>query len=1056
MAVEDQQQGVLRYPDHADGRIAFVSQDDLWIVPDTGGVARRLTAFPGVESHPKFSPDGRWIAFDGEFQGGTAIYVMRSEGGDPRRLTFHPDDPRLVDWSPDGRRLLFASGRLTAFRGGMTRLFEVPVEGGPPEVLPIDMGSAASYRPDGTALVFTRHTLRSWWRKGYTGSQADTLWHLDGLTSAIMPLTEGRGQDRWPMWAADGQIYFSSERDGVANLYALDPGTGSTRRVTDHSERGVEWPSLGEAGRNIVYGRDASLWLLDLATQQTTELKITVPGAPSRPFVEWINPFEHYFNAARLSPSGRLVTIEARGEIFTVAVETGDARNLTNSPGARERDPAWSPDGRGIACLSDASGEFEVVLLDPQGLVPVRQLTNSGGFKRGLVWSTDSTRLLFETHDHALTLLDVETRSLTRLAQSRTAAVSQYAFSSDGAWIAYVLPRPGRALSRLWLHSVAQGRAFAVTSGEASESSPVFDPAGRYLYFLSSGRVLTWAPNLMAPAPRSQTTVMAVTLRSGDEDPFAPPEDGEPLDDARKQGPADAAGGGGPISVETDGLADRIRRLPVPAGDYRQLAANEARLFFLSELPNGKAKLMAWDLASRETVDIAEPVSGYELSAQGNRVLLRTEGKLQVFVANERPKPGEGFVDTSNLVMRVERRAEWRQMFEEFVRVMRDQFYVENFHGRDWMALAAHYRDLLPRLTTRAELTDLLLALVGELNVSHQGAGGGDVDKVPPVSAGLLGAELTPDTDSGRYRFAKIYKGGSDDPPWRAPLDGEHVPIREGDYLLRIGGREVRTDEDYLAHLMGLRGRVTLTTSRSSSGVDPVDTLVKLIDSRQATELRHADWIRGNKALVEARSGGRVGYVRLTDMRQGGMTEFMRGIIENRMKDGLILDCRNNSGGNIEKEIIDLLERRPWMMIRYGRYVDPMWRPGDGFYGHLALLVNEYSVSDAELFAIGFKARNLGTLVGVPGSGGHLGAPRYELIDGGFVRLGTIGLWGADGRQFEGFAQEPDIRVANHPSDVVRGQDPQLEAAVDALLERIGREPVRRPHDVKIEKKTFR
>jgi tricorn protease len=1047
--------GLLRYPDHADGRVVFVSQNDLWIAPESGGVARRITALPGVESHPKFSPDGRWIAFDGQFQGGTAIYVMPSQGGEPRRLTFHPEDSSVVDWSPDGRRVLFTSGRLTAFRGGVTRLFEVSAKGGPPEVLPTDMGSAASYSPDGTALVFTRHTLRSWWRKGYTGSQADTLWLFERHTAAITPLTEGHGQDRWPMWAADGRIYFTSERDGVANLYALDRVTRAVQRVTDHADRGVEWPSLGEAGKTIIYGRDGSLWLLDVATRRNSALKIEVPGAPARPLVEWINPFKDYFKAARPSPSGRLIAIEARGEIFTVPVRAGDTRNLTRSPGARESEAAWSPDGRYIACLSDASGELEVFLLDPQGAAPPRQLTETGDLKRGLAWSGDSRRLVFETHDHTLTVLDVETRRLTPIVQSRIGAISQYTFSPDGGWIAYVLPGTG-GYGALWLHSFAQGKAFPVTSGQGSESSPVFDPAGRFLYFLSSGRSLVWSPNLMAPAPRSQTAVMALSLRSEDHDPFAAPADREPTEATPKDGPANTARAGtSAMVVETEGLEDRVRRLPIPPGDYRRLAANEARVFFLSEPPGAKPKLVAWDLTRRETVDLAEPVTSYELSGRGDHILLlQPENKLQVFPSNERPKPGEGMADTSNLVMRLDRRAEWRQMFEEFVRVMRDQFYVENFHGRDWPALAAHYRNQLASLTTREELTELFLEMVGELNVSHQGAGGGDVEKVPAVSAGLLGAELTPDAASGRYRFAKIYKGGVADPQWRAPLDGKRV--REGDYLLRIAGADVQADEDYLVHLMGLKGRISLTTSHTASGADAVDTTVELIGAREAADLRHADWIRRNEAVVEARGGGRIGYVGLTDMQQQGMTEFMRGITENRMKDGLILDCRNNAGGSIEKEVIDLLERRAWMMIRQDRYVEPMWRPQDGFYGHIAVLVNEYSVSDAELFPIGFKARGLGILVGVPGSGANLGAPNYDLVDGGFVRLGVIGLWGADGRQFEGFAQAPDLVVANLPADVVRGRDAQLEASVDALLARIGREPVRRPPDVKIEKKVFR
>lgn len=1132
-AIADGGTKLLRFPDYAEGRIVFVYQNDLWIVQEAGGLAHRLTAFDGVESMPKFSPDGNAIAFNGQYYGNTNVYVLPLWGGEPVQVTFHPEDDSVVDWTPDGKSILFTSGRNSPVRF-FNRFFEIALDGTAPVELPVDQAGAASYSPDGSKMVLNRHSFRYWWWKRYKGSANTDIWIMDRSSGDLEQISDWNGQDSWPMWAADGNIYFVSERDGTANIYSINPSTRETQKITNHETDGVQWPSIGSTGRKIVYECEGKLWLLDIASRESGVVEIVVRTDHHRPMVEWINPFEDYFVEASIGPSGKRVIVEARGEIFSLPVENGETRNLTNSPGARDREPAWSPNGQYIAFVSDQDGEYEIYLVDQKGKGESQQLTDTGEFKFGLTWSPDSKKLLYFTNEHDLMLIDLESKIVDRAAKlaeryerrsrlrsqlrtmqasassddrpqdlygalasqalseslevemitrvketpkgvanirepkkiagSRYANVSDYDWSPDSKWIAYIEPlRNDYTIVRLY--SLESGESTAVTAGDARESDVAFDNAGKRLYWLSYGRAYGGFRYNAEP----QRLVMSAGLAPEEEEPFVKAEDEEPepkpvADEESKQ--ESKARGQKPeeekpeeekaeaVKVVLDGIAGRIRALPIPAGNYSSLDVSGTHVYYLERTPGSGfrqgSQLQAWSLKDQKTTTILPNVQDYELNSKGDKVLYYDGRNLGVAGATSPAKAGAGKIDTSNMRMRLDRRAEWNQIYEEAWRMVRDWFYDDNHHGVDWQAIGDFYRSLMPYVTTRYELSLLLSELVGELNASHQGARGNpDVETVPSVNIALLGAVLEPDMEAGYWRIKSIYQGDKTEQRFRAPLYANYVKVKEGDYLLKIDGQEIKADDNYLKYLIGRdNGTVTITTNAEPTLEGAIETRISPVTSE--SNLRYKRWIDGNRAKVERLGGGKIGYVHLPDMVFGGLVAFNRAFTEFRYRDGLILDCRFNGGGGIDPILIDMLERQAYQVTRTRDY-DADMRPSDGFYGHVVVLINEHSYSDAEVFPSAFQVRKLGTVIGIPTLGFVIAVGPYQLIDNGVVRRTTTGLWDVLGNQLESRGAIPDIEVRNPPKETYHGGDAQLEAAVNHLLRMIAEHPVPRPEDYKQE-----
>ena len=1075
--VSAQDARLMRFPDIENGKIVFVYQNDLWLVSENGGQASRLTVFPGMESFPKFAPGGKEIAFSGNYHGVNSIYKIATTGGEPKQLTFHPAGATMVEWSQDGKKVLYNSGR-NSFVRFFTRFYEVNADGGPSELLPIDSGSVATYSHDGSKLFFNRHPVRMWWWKRYKGSQNGDIWVMDRKSGKIDQLTEWEGNDRYPMYGKDGKVYFISEREGTSNIFSLDPASKKIVKVTNHDKDGVQWPSIDSKGEKIVYECEGKLFLLNIASGSSKEVKVQLSVDPNRPMIEYVNPFQRYYHDAAISPSGKRVAVAARGDVFSLPAKNGITRNLTNTPGARDSEISWSPNGKYVAYVGDASGEFEVYIVDQKAEKAPVKLTKSGEFKFGLDWSPDSKQILFTNNDSQLVLLDVEAKKEKVVAESKIGGIRSYSWSNDSKWIAYTMPQRN-GYNHIVIYNVEKGETHKVTDGIARESAPAFSPDGKYLYFLSNGRAFTANFNMVSQGPVALTTVMAMSLQKEKAEPFVKEEDEEPIVEEKKKdekakdkkAPAEDAKKGDKkpeakaengkdkkaekkdegIKIDFDGITSRIRRLAVAPGNHFGLSVSKTHLYYMSRATGSRAtSLKAWDLKGLKEMTILPALNGYQLNAKGNMILVINRGSLAIIPAGRPAKPGQGKVKTGDMIMKINRKAEWRQMLNESFRMVRDYFYDENLHGIKFEELKKFYSSLLPYVSTREELSLLMQEVVGELNASHQGAGGGDVVRVPRTNVALLGAELEPDAEAGYYKIAKIYKGDKKHPKWRSPLDADYVKVKEGDYLLKINGKIVKADKDYMQYLTGLKGKISITTNSKPEMEGAVTTMIDSLSNFAEGNLRHLEWISNNKAVVEKASNGKIGYVHITGMTGPGLEEFMQAINENYDKDGLILDVRFNGGGGIDPILIDVLERRAYQVTRF-RGAETVWRPGSGFYGHVAVLINEHSYSDAEVFPNAFRVRKLGKVIGVPTLGFVVAVGGYPLMDNGNIRRTHTGLWDIYGNQLESRGALPDIMVKNDPNDVVKGKDAQLEAAVKHLLGEIKAHPVKTPDDIKTE-----
>lgn len=1062
---------LMRFPDIENGKIVFVYQNDLWLVSEAGGQAARLTVFPGLEMYPKFAPGGEEIAFSGNYQGTNNIFKIPVTGGEPKQITFHPAGATMVEWSQDGKKILYNSGR-SSFVRFFTRFFEVDANGGPSNLLPIDSGSVASYSHDGSKLFFNRHPVRMWWWKRYKGSQNGDLWVMDRASGKIEQLTDWEGNDRYPMYAKNGQVYFISEREGISNIFSIDPATRKIVKITNHSKDGVQWPGIDSKGEKIVYECEGKLYVLDIASGASKEVKVKLSVDPNRPMVEYINPFNGFFDGASISPSGKRVAVSARGDVFSLPAENGVTRNLTSTSGARDSDVSWSPNGKYVAYVGDSSGEFEVYIVDQKAENAPVKLTASGEFKFGLKWSPDSKHILYNNNDNQLMLLDVEAKTEKAIISSKINGFQDYNWSNDSKWISYVMPQ-SNGYNHIVIYDVDKAEAHKVTDGIGNEGSPTFSPDGKFLYFLSRGRTFDANSNMVSQGPVALTTVMAMSLQKEKEQPFTKEDDEEPIveekkkEEKKEKAPADDGKKpeGKPengkdkkdekkeesLKIDFDGIVSRVRRLAVAPGNYFNLAVSNSHIYYMARAAGSRASsLKAWDLKALKESTILPVLDGYELNAKGNKILVIANRKIAIIPAGAPAKPGQGAVSTANMSMRIDRKAEWRQILNESLRMIRDYFYDEKLHGINYDELKEFYTSMLPYVTTREELSLLLQEVVGELNASHQGANGGDVVQVPRVNVALLGAELEPDAAAGYYKITKIFKGDKKHPQLRSPLDAEYVKVKEGDYLLKIDGKNIKADEDYTKYLTGLKGRISITTNAKPELEGAITTEIDSLNLFAEGNLRHLDWITGNKALVKKASNDRIGYVHITGMTGTGLEEFMQAISENYDKDGLILDVRYNGGGGIDPILIDVLERRAYQVTRF-RGSETVWRPDSGFYGHVAVLINEHSYSDAEVFPNAFRVRKLGKVIGVPTLGFVVAVGGYQLMDNGNIRRTHTGLWDIYGNQMESRGALPDIEVKNDPNDVVKGKDAQLEAAINHLLGEIKAHPVKTPDDIKTE-----
>jgi tricorn protease len=1035
---------LLRFPTIHDERIVFTHAGNLYTVPTKGGVARRLTSHDGFEMFPRFSPDGKWLAFTGQYDGNTEVYVMPADGGTPKRLTYTAtlgrDDVSdrmgpnniVMGWKPDGKSIVFRS-RMRSFNDFVGQLFTVSVDGGLPEQLPLPHGGFCSFSPDGTKLAYNRvfREFRTW--KRYRGGMADDIWVHDFNTKKTENITNHEAQDIIPMWSGN-RIYFLSDRDSGQrmNLYVYEPDSKKTRQLTEFKDFDIKFPSLGDAA--IVFENGGWIYRFDLSSEKTEKVSVRILEDDTASRGGIVSVSKNVTNY-EIAPDGKRALFGARGEVFTVPATTGPTRNLTNTPGAHERNSKWSPDGKWIAFVSDATGEDEIHVVNPNGREqPVQLTTGADTYKYEVHWSPDSKKVLWTDKKLRICYVDVATKKITVVHQAKVWEVRDAVWSPDSKWIAWSQDEQ-EGLDRVWLYSVEQQKASPVTDGLYTSTTPAFSGDGKYLFFVSNRDFTPIYSNTeWNHAYRDMARIYFAVLAKDTPSPFKPKSDESGEMPPKPEEPKKEV----TVKIDLEGLNDRILALPIQAASYRNLASVGNALWYIRQgSKDAKPAFQMFDLGSRKETALGS-VNGFEISADGKKMLVSAEGKYAII---DLPKAavtvGEG-LNLSGMEMMLDRQKEWSQIYHECWRQMRDFFYDSNLHGVDWKAMRAKYEPLLAHVHHRADLTYVIGELIGELNVGHAYVGGGEMPKPSRLQTGLLGAELERDKGSGAYRIRKIIKGNNWDESLRSPLAELGVDAKESDYILAVNGRPTREMGNIFESLVNTVGKqVTLKLAAGPQERETREVVVRPIPDE--AKLYYRQWVDGNLKKVTDATDGKVGYLHVPDMQVNGLNEFTRQFYPQVHKKALIIDVRGNGGGNVSPMLIERL-RREIAMINISRNSVPHTNPAAMVWGPMVCLMNEYSASDGDLFPYQFRHYRLGKLIGRRSWGGVVGIRgTLPLLDGGYLNRPEFSRYDVAGKEWviEGRGVTPDIIVDNDPGQEYAGTDQQLERAIQEMLEEL-------------------
>ncbi|MDR2234155.1 MAG: PDZ domain-containing protein [Tannerella sp.] len=1040
---------LLRFPATNGREIVFSYAGDLYKVPVTGGEARRLTSHVGYEMFPRFSPDGQTIAFTGQYDGNTEVYTIPAAGGEPLRITYTATNARddlgdrmgpnnmVLTWTVDGQQIIYRNRISSGFDG---RLMTVNKEGGLSQRIPLPEGGFCSYSPDGKQFAYNRvmREFRTW--KYYKGGMADDIWIYDG--SSVVNITNNEAQDIFPMWVAD-EIYFLSDRDRTMNVFVYNTKTKAISKVTNFTEFDVKFPSTD--GKQIVFENGGYIYILNPATKKAEKVNITLTSDNVYARSE-IKDGQDYITAASISPNGERVVVTARGEVFNLAADKGVTKNMTRTPGAHERDAQWSPDGKLIAYISDATGETELWLQKPDANEPEQLTKNNDTYIRTFEWSPDSKLIAYTDRENRINLVNVSTKQKTMLLQNPPGEPRGVSFSPDNKWITYTRTVENE-YSVIFVFNIAEKKEYPVTDRWYESSSPVFSTDGKYIIFRSMRDFtpiygsMEWnhvfrneAEIYMALLSRETASPFLqkdATISQSDDKPASPVsrprvEVKEIVDDAKK---VDSSA----VKIDTDGLTDRIVRIPTASGNYNNFYSDGKKVFYMRG-----GTTYAYDLEGQKEDMVAEGASMYV--EPGRKKALFFKGISQLYVTSIPMGRADlkDAVDLSNMKITTDYPKEWEQIFNEGWRHFRDGYYVSNMHGVDWKAIKAKYAVLVPYVKNRLDLNYVIGEMIGELSSGHAYITTGEMDRPERIRTGLLGAEVSRDK-SGFFRLEKILPGVTWSPSLRSPLTDPGIKASVGEFIVAIDGVPVNTVKDMFSLLVGKAGVPTelmLNSKPQSDGARKV--VIKPLADEYA--LYHNEWVQQNIEKVDKASGGKIGYIYIPDMGVEGLTEFARYFYPQLDKEGLIIDDRANGGGNVSPMILERLAREPYRMTMSRGSSLTRTVPDGMQAGPKVCLINKYSASDGDLFPWGFRALGLGKLIGTRTWGGIIGiSGSLPFIDGTDLRVPFFTSYDAKTGQWiiENHGVDPDIQIDNDPIKEWNGEDEQLNKAIEEVTKEL-------------------
>ena len=1051
---------LLRFPTVYGNQIVFSYAGDLYTVPVTGGMARKLTSDAGYEMFSHFSPDGTAIAFTAQYDGNTEIYTMPAQGGVPVRLTISATLGRddisdrmgpnniVMGWTPDGKNIIYRSRKQT-FNDFIGQLFTVPVSGGMSKELPLPAGGFCSYSPDSKQLAYNQvfREFRTW--KYYKGGMADDIWIHDFESKTTRNITNTKTQEIFPMWFGD-EIYFCSDRDRTMNLFCYNLKTNQTRKVTNYTEYDIKFPSAGD--NRIIYENGGFIYIFDIKLQTTTKVTVQIADDFNTSRNE-LKDATRFLGSVNPSPDGNRIVVSGRGDIFSVPVKEGITRNLTSSSNAHDRQGFWSPNGKWIAYLSDASGEYEIYITKQDGSQPPVQLTTGADtYKFSIHWSPDSKKILWNDKMLRLQYVDIETKKVTLVEKSKVSEFNDFDWSPDSRWITY-----GRVLEndmqQIMIYNIADATKYAVTDQWFSSGQPTFSSNGKYLIFTSDR---TFNPIYSDVewnyAYENMTKLYMVTLAKDTPSPFAPSNDEVKTDETKDQKESkpvkeeknkktdkadkkEVEPDLKPLKIDLQGIQQRIIEIPVDAGNYWNLWSVEDKIYYNTANDKGMwAKV--YDLKQKKETELGADLT-FDITADGKKMLVRQKTKFAMIDLPSSKISTEKYIDLSDLKIWINNRQEWKQIYDEAWRQMRDFFYVPNMHGLDWKAMHDKYAVMLPFVNNRNDLTYLIGEMISELSVGHAYINGGERKPVEKIKLGLLGAKLSKDA-SGYFRIDSLLQGANWSPELRSPLTEVGVGAVKGEFITSVNGKSTKEMTDIYAAMINKAGKNVELTLNASPAEGGRKVLVIPVDDE--SKLYYYTWVQNNIRKVDKATNGQVGYIHIPDMGAEGLNEFVKYFYPQLAKKALIIDDRGNGGGNVSPMIIERLSR-VIQRSNMARNVETQTHtPSKMMLGPKVLLINNYSASDGDLFPYGFKKQKIGKVIGKRSWGGVVGIRgSLPFVDGAELRKPEFASYSADESKWiiEGIGVEPDIEIDNDPSREYEGIDDQLNKAIEVILDEL-------------------